>query len=104
METHSHLTSVPSDITPAAPQVRATVDQHGTRLDLGIEGVEYARLPPPRDRRGSLMEVFSPALGFWPQPIRFSHPVTLRPGRIKGWGMHRIQTDRYCVLGGRLRV
>jgi dTDP-4-dehydrorhamnose 3,5-epimerase len=104
METRSHLTSVPSDITPAAPQVRATVDEHGTRLDLGIEGVEYARLLPHWDDRGSLMEVFSPALDFWHEPIVYSYAVTIRPGRIKGWGMHRIQTDRYCVLDGRLRV
>jgi len=34
----------------------------------------------------------------------YSYFITVRPGRIKGWGMHRIQADRYFVCGGRLRV
>ena len=27
--------------------------------------------------------------------------ITIRPGRIKGWGMHHLQHDRYWVAGGR---
>jgi len=28
----------------------------------------------------------------------------VRPGRIKGWGMHKLQTDRYAILCGSVRV
>jgi dTDP-4-dehydrorhamnose 3,5-epimerase len=28
----------------------------------------------------------------------------VRPGRIKGWGLHKLQSDRYLTLSGRLRV
>ena len=28
----------------------------------------------------------------------------IRPGRIKGWGMHELQTDRYLVANGKIRV
>jgi dTDP-4-dehydrorhamnose 3,5-epimerase len=104
MEPIPHLSQVARDITPAAPRAPVTVDAHGTRVDLGIEGVQHARLHPHGDDRGSLTEVFNPAHDFWNEPIVYSYAVVIRPGRIKGWGMHRIQADRYAVLQGRVRV
>jgi dTDP-4-dehydrorhamnose 3,5-epimerase len=92
------------DVTPSAPQDGASVDTHGARTDLGIADVEIARLMPHADDRGLLMEIFNPELDFWREPVVYSYCVTIRPGRIKGWGMHRIQADRYAVLAGRLRV
>jgi dTDP-4-dehydrorhamnose 3,5-epimerase len=29
---------------------------------------------------------------------------TLRPGRVKGWGMHREHEDRYFILAGEMEV
>jgi dTDP-4-dehydrorhamnose 3,5-epimerase len=78
------------------------VDEHGVRVDLEIEGVELMRLPPQADDRGSLIEVFNPDTEFWREPVIYSYCLTIRP--IKGWGMHRVQTDRYAVLAGRVRV
>src|SRR5262249_21267595 len=37
-------------------------------------------------------------------PIVHSYCFTVRPGRIKGWGMHKLQADRYAPLRGTLRV
>lgn len=34
----------------------------------------------------------------------YAYRITVRPGRIKGWGMHRIQSDRYVTVSGRARV
>jgi hypothetical protein len=40
---------------------------------------------------------------FWEEPIVYAYSFTVAPGRIKGWGMHRDQTDRYAALAGQLR-
>jgi dTDP-4-dehydrorhamnose 3,5-epimerase len=84
------------DITPAAPQDLAIRGR--------IHGVELVRLTPFADHRGTLTEVFNPANDFWREPIVYSYYVTIRPGRIKGWGMHLKQADRYFVAGGKVRV
>jgi dTDP-4-dehydrorhamnose 3,5-epimerase len=44
------------------------------------------------------------ATAFWAEPVVHAYRITIRPGRIKGWGMHKLQADRYFVCGGRLRV
>jgi dTDP-4-dehydrorhamnose 3,5-epimerase len=84
-----------SEVTPPAEQ-----DAPPT----GIEGVKLARLSGFEDHRGALTEVFNPEMNFWVEPIVYSYFITIRPGRIKGWGMHRVQADRYFVLGGSVRV
>lgn len=39
-----------------------------------------------------------------PDPIVFVYSFTIRPGRIKGWGMHKEHEDRYFVLCGEMEV
>jgi dTDP-4-dehydrorhamnose 3,5-epimerase len=41
---------------------------------------------------------------FWDEPIIYSYCFTIRPGRIKGGGMHRKQADRYFLCAGSVRV
>lgn len=84
------------NVSPEAPKDTAGRDE--------IEGVEFVRLAAHEDHRGSLTEVFNPLLEFWREPVVYSYFITIRPGRIKGWGMHRIQADRYFVTSGRVRV
>lgn len=90
-----------------------SVDAAGARLDPGIDGVKLRMLGPLHaDHRGSLLEVIDAvrpnAVGkldsFWAEPIVYAYRFIVRPGRIKGWGMHMLQTDRYLCLSGRLRV
>src|ERR1051325_9854154 len=69
-----------------------------------IDGVELVRLTPFTDHRGTLTEVFNPEHDFWSEPVVYSYYITIRPGRIKGWGMRRKQADRYFVAAGRVRV
>ncbi len=80
------------------------MDDRGRRIDVGIGDVELVRLTAHEDHRGSLLEVYNPEHEFWREPVVYSYRVTIRPGRIKGWGMHRFQADRYLVAGSRLRV
>jgi len=56
------------------------------------------------DHRGSLFEIANFDEPFWKEPVVYAYAITVRPGRIKGWGMHKLQTDRYAILGGSVRV
>jgi dTDP-4-dehydrorhamnose 3,5-epimerase len=69
-----------------------------------MAGVVYERLGGHHDHRGSLMSFMDSRRPFWQEPVVYAYAITIRPGRIKGWGMHRIQHDRYCVVNGKLRV
>jgi dTDP-4-dehydrorhamnose 3,5-epimerase len=75
-----------------------------TIAPMPIDGVELRRLDPFVDHRGTLTEVYDPSDPFWAEPVVWAYLITVRPGRIKGWGMHRRQADRYLLAGGRLRV
>jgi dTDP-4-dehydrorhamnose 3,5-epimerase len=98
------LLPVDMDVTPDAPRDQPTVDDDGELLDTGLDGVELVRVSPHVDDRGSLIEIYNPSLKFWREPIVYTYGVLIRPGRIKGWGMHKLQTDRYYVATGCLRV
>jgi dTDP-4-dehydrorhamnose 3,5-epimerase len=74
------------------------------RLPASIEGVRLHRLSPHVDHRGSLTEVINLELPFWDEPVTYAYRFTIRPGRIKGWGMHKRQADRYLAAAGRVRV
>jgi dTDP-4-dehydrorhamnose 3,5-epimerase len=99
------MLETPDPITPAASVDLPSVDAEGRRLGTGLDGVLLHMLGPLQaDHRGSLLEVIDTRHPFWREPIVWAYRVTLRPGRIKGWGMHRLQADRYFVTAGRLRV
>ncbi len=69
-----------------------------------IAGVWIERLHGYHDHRGSLVPFFDPASPFWEKPVVHGYLITVRPGRIKGWGLHRRQADRYFTLAGELRT
>ena len=103
-EPERSLLPVDMDVTPDTPRDQPTVDDDGELLDTGLDGVELARVSPHVDDRGSLIEIYNPSLKFWREPVVYTYGVLIRPGRIKGWGMHKLQSDRYLILSGRLRV
>jgi dTDP-4-dehydrorhamnose 3,5-epimerase len=69
-----------------------------------IAGVRVDRPVGYHDHRGSLVPFMDFAKPFWDEPIVHAYEFTIRPGRIKGWGMHRRQADRYFVQSGDLRI
>lgn len=91
-------------VTKAAQRDVRTVDGAGALLPPAIDGVVVKRLPAHVDHRGSLTTVLDARDPFWAEPIVYAHAVTIDPGRIKGWGMHERQADRYFVHSGSLRV
>jgi dTDP-4-dehydrorhamnose 3,5-epimerase len=93
------------EVRPEVAQDLPTVDDRGRPLTTGIDGVQLHRLGPRHvDHRGSLMEVVDVRLPFWSEPIVYAYHITVAPGRIKGWGMHKLQADRYYIASGFLRV
>ena len=99
------MTLEPGDVTPTAKGDEATVDSGGRRLAAGIDGVRLHMLGPLHaDHRGSLLEVVDTQHDFWDEPIVYAYRISVRPGRIKGWGLHLLQSDRYLAMSGRLRV
>jgi dTDP-4-dehydrorhamnose 3,5-epimerase len=91
------------EVTPESERDAPTVTATGERM-ARIEGVEVVRLAPHPDHRGSLTEVLSTAIPFWREPVVHVYLFTMRPGRIKGWGMHKRQADRYLGVRGQVRV
>lgn len=92
METRTDLEVLP-EATPDVPQGR-------------IEGVELHRLTPYVDHRGALTEVVNFDHPFWRDrdPVVYAYCFTIQPGRIKGWGMHKLQNDRYFLVRGSVRT
>jgi dTDP-4-dehydrorhamnose 3,5-epimerase len=68
------------------------------------DGVTVFNLTTHIDERGSLFEVYNPRWGWHHDPIVFGHIFTVRPGYVKGWGMHKLHEDRYCLLFGELQL
>jgi dTDP-4-dehydrorhamnose 3,5-epimerase len=91
-------------VARAAQRDAQTVDSGGSLLPPSIEGVVVKRLTGHVDDRGSLTAALDVRDPFWAEPIVYAYYVTITPGRIKGWGMHERQSDRYFVLSGSMRV
>lgn len=90
-------------VVPEGVRDVPSVDAEGRPSDQ-IEGVVCARAVVHGDHRGALMETVNFDRPFWEEPVVYAYTITVAPGRIKGWGMHRHQDDRYASLSGRLRV
>lgn len=103
---HNEVVSAEQEkITPNVPGDRPTVDAEGRRRETGLDGVVLHMLGPLHaDHRGTMLQVIDARHAFWQAPIVYAYRFTVRAGRIKGWGMHRLQSDRYLATSGRLRV
>jgi dTDP-4-dehydrorhamnose 3,5-epimerase len=97
------MTGQDPEVVPIGARDVPTVDADG-RPRVGLEGVVVAAGVVHVDHRGTLMEAINFDDPFWEEPVVYAYAFTVAPGRIKGWGMHRRQTDRYAALAGKLRV
>jgi len=83
---------------------RATVTAAGAPLQKLVDGVTFRDAQTHTDDRGTVVELFDPRWGWHPAPMVFAYCFTLRPGKIKGWGMHLEHEDRYFILLGEMEV
>ncbi len=68
-----------------------------------IEGVKIKKLRPICDERGRLMEILRSDDEIF-QKFGQVYMTTVRPGVIKGWHYHKIQTDNMTVVHGMTKM
>ena len=100
---HAQAPDQDLEVVPGGVRDVPTVGAAGRRRPR-LEGVVVAPAVVHADHRGTLMEAVNFDDPFWEEPVVYAYAFTVAPGRIKGWGMHKRQTDRYVALAGRLRV
>jgi len=83
---------------------RQTVSPEGKDLKKLPNGVRFKVVPTHVDERGSVCEMFDERWDWPTDPLVFAYSYTVRPGKIKGWGMHKKHEDRYFILFGELEV
>ena len=95
--------AMPPDATVAAAMKDLQlVTPEGASVGRIIHGVTIRDLPTHVDQRGSLMEMFDARWNWHPEALVFAYCFTVRPGFVKGWGLHKEHEDRYVLLQGEL--
>jgi dTDP-4-dehydrorhamnose 3,5-epimerase len=83
---------------------RQTVTPSGVRIASVIDGVEFRAGQMQVDERGTLVEILSLGENSVDLPIVHVYMVSIRPGQVKGWVVHRKQDDRLFFLSGSSKV
>jgi dTDP-4-dehydrorhamnose 3,5-epimerase len=82
---------------------RQTVTPAGEPVGRRIDGLVVRRLKPIEDKRGDITEMYSTTWGIHPEPMVYAYQVTIHPGAIRGWELHRNQDDRIFMAFGSMR-
>ena len=90
----------------AATRDQQTVLPDGTSVAVVIEGVKTRSTPNHVDHRGSVFEIFEGEGegDYWDTPVVYAYQFSIRPGLIKGWGLHEHKRDRYTIISGEVLV
>lgn len=81
-----------------------TVKSDGTSVQELCHGVTFRDAVTHIDDRGSIVELFDSRWDWHPDPLVYVYCFTIRPGKVKGWGLHKKHEDRYFVLQGEMEV
>jgi dTDP-4-dehydrorhamnose 3,5-epimerase len=81
-----------------------TVTPEGESVQRLPEGVTFRDAVTHVDARGTVTELFNQRWDWHKDPLVFTYAFTIKPGMIKGWGMHKEHEDRYFLLFGELEV
>lgn len=99
------LTRIDLDrIAAAAVRDERSVAADGVPLPTRMDGVLLRRVRGIHDHRGSLTPLVDRADPFWAEPVVHAYAIAIRPGRIKGWGLHERQADRDYIARGSVRT
>jgi dTDP-4-dehydrorhamnose 3,5-epimerase len=88
----------------AATQFKQTVTENGERVGSLIDGVVIRKATTHPDERGTLTEVFNPAWDLSDEPLVYVYQVTIRPGQVKGFVLHRTYNDRLFFSIGTVKI
>lgn len=81
-----------------------TVTPEGEELGRLPHGMTVRDIVTHTDDRGTVAELFDPRWEWHEDPLVFSYVFTIRPGVVKGWGLHRHHEDRYALLFGEMEL
>ena len=83
----------------------ATVSSKGKNLRPSISGVVTDTRPVHPDHRGRLVEIYRGEDDLiFSEPVRWIYSWSVRAGRLKGWGKHEKNIDRYVLVSGEVSV
>jgi dTDP-4-dehydrorhamnose 3,5-epimerase len=77
-----------------------SVTPEGVGLRPLLHEVVVRPSPLQVDERGELAEIWSANVNVGTEPVVHVYMTTIRPGKIKGWVMHKLQADRLFVVMG----
>jgi dTDP-4-dehydrorhamnose 3,5-epimerase len=82
-----------------------TVSSDGTNLRPTIDGVVTGKRPVHPDLRGRVFEIYrGKADEFFHDEVAWVYAWSVRAGKLKGWGKHDVNTDRYTLISGEVSV
>jgi dTDP-4-dehydrorhamnose 3,5-epimerase len=81
-----------------------TVTPEGKPVAQLIDGVQIQYATTQTDDRGTLCEILDPTRCIHPAPLVYVYQFTIRPGKVKGWHVHRLHDDRIFISKGTIRV
>src|SRR5690554_4491623 len=90
-----------SELTPV--QDKQTVTSDGEPVGPRIDGLVIRKCTTQEDERGDLVEAFRLTWEVHPAPLVYVYAVTMAPGSIRGWVMHKRQDDRLFIHSGTLQ-
>lgn len=96
------MTTLEPTVTGARDVQTVRVD--GTSISAVIDGVRTRATVNHVDHRGTVFEIFEGANGYWDSPVVYAYQFSIRPGQMKGWGLHEYKDDRYTLISGEVVV
>lgn len=89
---------------PGLKQDIQTVTRQGECVAPLIEGLLIQPAVTQSDDRGTLCEILDPTRCVHPAPLVYVYQFTIRPGKVKGWNLHRLHDDRIFISQGTVKV
>jgi len=83
---------------------KQTTTSDGKFIEAVPYGVTFYEVPTHVDDRGELFELYDSRWDWNKDPLVFAYACTVRPGRIKGWGLHKKHEDRYFIVHGDIEL
>lgn len=68
------------------------------------EGASFVPRDTLTDDRGSLWVLYDPRFLADDRPLTYTYALTCRPGKAKGWAVHKLHDDRYSHIAGEVLV
>ena len=85
-------------------KLKQTVTREGEGVDSLIDGVVVRNAVTHPDERGTVCEIYNPAWGLSDEPLVYVYQITIRPGQVKGFVLHRTHSDRLFFSFGTAKV